>query len=265
MSRRFSRLHLWLITLIGVIVPRRLRADWRQEWEAELHYREKLLAQWDKLDWRNKLDLYWHSLGALMDALWLQPRRWEDEMIQDLRFGLRVLLKNRGFTAIAVITLALGVGANSAIFSIVNAVFLRPLPYPQPERIVRVFETGKVGNEITISPPNFLDWQGQQTSFERLAPFQNDVFDLAGHEGIEQVAGMRTSADLFPLLGARAAQGRVFLPDDDKAGAQRVLLISHKFWQARFGGNSGAVGKTLALGGQSYPGLLSERRRSLSE
>jgi putative ABC transport system permease protein len=173
-------------------------------------------------------------------------------MIQDLRFGLRMLLKNRGFTAIAVITLAIGVGANTAIFSIINAVFLRPLPYPQPERIVRVFETGKVGNEITISAPNFLDWQGQQTSFERLAAFQNDVFDLAGQDGIEQVAGIHASAGIFPLLGARIVQGRVFLPDDDKPDAQRVVLISHEFWQARYGANPGAVGETLALGGQSY-------------
>src|SRR5215510_14093721 len=93
MSRRFSSLHLWLITLIGVIVPRRFRADWRQEWEAELRYRETLLAEWDKLEWRGKLDLLWHSLGAFMDALWLQPRRWEDEMFQDLRFGVRMLRK----------------------------------------------------------------------------------------------------------------------------------------------------------------------------
>src|SRR5262245_4536405 len=97
----FSKPHLWLIALVGVIVPRRLRADWRQEWEAELRYREALLAEWDKLNWQTKLELLWRSTSAFWDALWLQPRRLEDEMFQDLRFGVRMLLKHKGFTLVA--------------------------------------------------------------------------------------------------------------------------------------------------------------------
>src|SRR5262245_25557862 len=145
------RFWLWLIRVIGLTVPRRLRADWRQEWEAELRYRERLLAEWDRLDWRNKLDLLRRGASAFWDALCLQPQRWEDEMIQDLRFGVRMLAKNPGFTFIAALTLALGIGANTAVFSMLDVSLFRALPAPDPQQLVfvqRAFSSNRIRNDF---------------------------------------------------------------------------------------------------------------------
>jgi len=134
----------WLspVRAIGVLAPRRLRADWRQECEAELRYRETLLAEWDKLNWKTKLDLLRRNVGAFWDAQLLQPKRLEDEMFQDLRFGLRLLLKHRGFTAVAMLSLALGIGANTAIFSLINATLLKTLPVKDPHQLLFLWWPG---------------------------------------------------------------------------------------------------------------------------
>src|SRR5437016_3385618 len=181
-TQSFTPLHLRLIRIIGVIVPRRLRADWRQEWEAELRYREALLVGWDKLTWRTKLDLLWRSLGAFWDALWLQQLRWEDEMFQDLHFGARMLLKNPGFTFVAVLTLALGIGANTAIFSVVKAVLLRPLPYAQADRLVWLSERGPNFPTMSISYPNFSDWRAQQGVFTHIGVYNWGSYNLPGQD-----------------------------------------------------------------------------------
>ena len=248
------RPHLWLIRVIGVIVPRRLRADWRQEWEAELRYRERMLAQWDRLDWRNKLELLRRSLAAFWDALWLQPQRWEDEMIQDLRYGVRTFLKNPGFTAIAVITLALGIGANTAIFSVVHAVLLRPLPYPDSDRLAMVWQkyTKRGWGIVSVSYPNFAAIREQSQVFDNSSAAAYGEFNLTADGGPERLIGLRVSADFFAVLGVSPAIGRAILPEEDKAGAQRVVILSQGLWQRRFGSDSGIVGKPLTLNGASY-------------
>jgi len=246
--------HLWLISLIGVIVPRRLRADWRQEWEAELCYRETLLAEWDRIGWGAKLDLLWHSAGAFADALWLQPRRWEDEMFQDLRYGARMLLKNPGFTLVAVLTLALGIGANTAIFSVVNATLLRPLPYSEPERLVRVWETNPRANRWGdwVSYPDFRDWREQNTVFDEIGACRVFGFNLTGSDFAETLPGAYVSASLFTVLGVKPMLGRTFLAEEDRPGANRVAVISHGLWQRRFGADPGLIGKTIEVNSESH-------------
>src|SRR5215470_4196536 len=182
------RPHLWLIRAIGVIVPRRLRADWRQEWEAELRYREELLAEWDNLNWMTKLDLLWRSLGAFWDALLLQPQRLEEEMFQDLRYGLRMLAKNPGFTIVAVITLALGIGANTAIFSIVKSVLIRPLPFAQPDRLMQaryLQQPGMLQGDYLnyINRRDLVDWRMRSRSFERIVGYGADARDTLVLQG----------------------------------------------------------------------------------
>src|SRR5262245_45369649 len=245
--------HLWLIKFIGIIVPRRLRSDWRQEWEAELRYRETLLTEWDKLDWRNKLNLLWHSLGALMDALWLQPKRLEDEMVQDLRYGVRMLLKTPGFTSVAIFTLALGIGANTAIFSLVNAVLLRPLPYHDPDRLAMLWTDDPKRNihEEGTSYPNFLDWRNQNKLFTDMAICSrgNPVI-LTGGDEPERVMGDLVSANLFPLLGVKPVLGRTISADDEQRRT-RVVVLSHGLWQRRFGAAPEAIGKTVEIDGRT--------------
>jgi predicted permease len=243
---------IWLITLIGVVVPRRLRADWRQEWEAELRYRETLLAEWDQLNLQNKLDLFRHSLGAFADALWLQPRRLEDEMFQDLRLGVRMLIKHPSFTVVAVLTLALGIGANITIFSVINAVLLRPLPYPDADRLVFLWSEAPAQNirERASAYANVADWREQNKSFEDIAAFDPTVVTLTGVAEPEKVMSIRTSANLFPLLGVAPMLGRTFTADEEQQKV-RVVVLSHGLWQRRFGASPNVLGQTLEIDGVS--------------
>jgi putative ABC transport system permease protein len=244
----------WLINFIGLIVPRRLRAGWRQEGEAELYHREQLLAEWDKLDWRNKLDLLRRSLGALWDALLLQPKRLEDEMFQDLRYGVRMLVKQPAFTFVAVVTLALGIGANTAIFSVVNAVLLQPLPYPAPEQLVRVHEIdmARGGSDIGASMPDFREWQKRQQSFAGIAAYSTNNFNISGNEEPERVVGATVATEFFSLLGVNPAQGRGLTSEEGVYGKHRVAVLSEGLWRRRFGEGTRLDGQTIRLNGEAF-------------
>jgi putative ABC transport system permease protein len=250
-KRESVRPHLWLIAFVGLIVPRRLRADWRQEWEAELRYRERMLAEWDRLDWRNKLELLRRSLAAFWDALWLQPERWEDEMFQDLRYGIRMLRKNPGFTFVAALTLSLGIGANTAIFSVVNAVLLRSLPYRDPDRLVLVSYTRAREGASFARPADFLDWRDQAKVFEQIGAYRFDNADLTGSGEPERLDAALVSADLFATLGVAPALGRAFTPEEDTDGGPLAVILSDGLWRRRFGGDPQVIGRSITLGGQS--------------
>ena len=245
------RFWLWLIRIIGVIVPRRLRADWRQEWQAELRYRETLLADWDKLNWKTKLDLLRRSLGAFWDALALQPQRLEDEMFQDLRYGVRMLLKNPGFTIVAMVTLALGIGVNTGIFSIVNAVLLRPLPFTDPARLVTVWESNAAKGQThgAVGGANFTDWKNQNQVFDSLVAYFSWNYNLTGDDQSQRLEAAVVSAGFFQMLGAEAALGRVLLPEDDQEANENVVVLSSALWQSRFGASREIIGQSILLNG----------------
>ena len=173
-------------------------------------------------------------------------------MFQDLRFGLRMLLKKPSFTLIAVFTIALGIGANTAIFSVVNAVLLRPLPYRDAERIVAIQEINKEGKRVQVTPANFLDWRAQNTVFEHLAALLTRGSNLSGDNGAERIDLAMTSANFFDVFGAQAQHGRLFLPEDEQAGHAPIVVIGHALWQRRYGGDPGIVGQAITLDGTSY-------------
>jgi putative ABC transport system permease protein len=249
-----TRFHfwLWLIRMIGVIVPRRLRADWRLEWEAELRHREVMLAEWDRLDVRHKVDLVKRSASAFWDALWLQQLRWEDEMIQDLRYGVRMLLKHRGYTAVAVLTLTLGIGANTAIFSVVNAVLLSPLPYGEADRLVMVGHSWSGAAPGPISSLNYRDCRELNHVFEETALVLNWGANLTGQDRPEWLTGLQVSASFFSTLKVNPIFGRTFVSEEDKPGNDHVVVLSYGFWQRRFGGDPHIVGKPVTLDDKPY-------------
>jgi len=173
-------------------------------------------------------------------------------LLQDLRYGARMLLKKPGFTLIAVITLALGIGANTAIFSVVNAVLLRPLPYDEADRLVHLRERHPQYEEMSISYPNFTDWRARNRVFESIGVYNFGSYNLTGGGEPERLQAAQGSADLFAALRVRAALGRVFTNEEDKPGGAPVVVLSHDLWQRRFGGDPNILNQSLTLNDRPY-------------
>jgi putative ABC transport system permease protein len=176
-----------------------------------------------------------------------------ETLLQDIRYGARVLARHKGFTAVAVITLTLGIGANTAIFSVVNELLLRPLPYRDAERIVMLWEVTPEGrHQNTTSRKNFLAWREQSKSFETIAAFSDQRANLTGAGDPEEVSTQIASSGLFNVLGVDAVVGRTFTKDDIQPGATRVAVLGYGLWQRRFGGDRGVIGKPITLSGEPY-------------
>src|SRR6516162_705485 len=174
-----------------------------------------------------------------------------ESALRDLRFGARLLLRDRAFTVMAVLMLALGIGANTAIFSVVSAALMQPLPYHAAGRLVTVWEQNphRGWYENNVSAANFLDWKKQSHVFSDLAAFESDSFDLTGDSHPEEVSGERVTTNLFSLLGVQPFRGGLFLPEMEKKGNAGVIL-SYGLWQERYGADPGIVGKPITIDGQ---------------
>ncbi|MEN3332604.1 MAG: hypothetical protein V7641_1969 [Blastocatellia bacterium] len=175
-----------------------------------------------------------------------------ETLTKDLRYAARMLLKGRMVTLIAILALTLGIGANTAIFSVINAVLNKPLPYPHPERLVRVYEKSPQFEQMSVSYPNFIDWQRQSQAFERMAVYRHQQFNITGGQEPERVNGRLVSADFFSTLGIQPLMGRDLRLDDDRPGAGPTALLSYGFWQRRFGGDPNVLDKPLTINGKAY-------------
>ncbi len=173
-------------------------------------------------------------------------------LLEDVRYGLRMLRKNPGFTTIALLTLALGIGANTAVFSIVNGVLLNPLPFPDSDKLVTLFESKPNFKEGSISYPNFLDWQRDNHVFTSIAAYRPDSFSLTGGGEAEQVRGEMVSTDFFSILGVKPLIGRTFTSEEDRLGAGRVVLVSSTFWKRKLGSSPDILGSRIVLDGEGY-------------
>lgn len=240
-----------VVRLVAPIVPLRLRDEWRAEWTAELWYRIDALDRAGLLERRARSAIMARSLGALPHALSLRRMEWRlDMLLHDLRYAARMHLKRPAFALLVIAILAAGIGATSAMFSIVNGIVLKPLPYDGSASLVYAYGKSRRGNYAAISAADFLDYQSSNRVFSSLAAqsiFGTSV--ISGGGDPERVGSPMVSANFFATLGVRPLLGRAFRPSEED-GEQRVVILSHGFWRRRFGGDPGVVGRKIILDGE---------------
>ncbi len=258
------QIHGWLVRLFGMFHRARREREFAEELECHLafHIEDNLRAGMSPEEARRR------ALIKLGGVTLTQERCREqrglpmlETLIQDLRFGLRMLHKNPGFSLVAILTLALGIGANTAIFSVVNAVLLKPLPYPEPGQLaqLRIVRSGKP--DTVIGSTAFVQVKGQSQSLARIAAYSGGDMTLTGAGAAEGVVAGAVTADFFPLLGVLPALGRNFTQEEDTPNGPKAAILGHGLWQSRFGGDLNVLGRTVTLNEQSYTvvGILPAR------
>jgi len=249
-------LRAWFLRLGGLFGRERRERDLAAELEShlQLHIEDNLRAGMGEEEARRQALM---KLGGVEQTKQAHRERRGlpliETLFQDVHYGARMLLKNPGFTAVAVLTLALGIGANTAIFSIVNGVLLQPLPYPHPEQLVVVARTApRFDHPVPVSGPNFLDWRARARQFQFLAGFDGRGFTVMFGNEPENILGAAVSPNFLSVLGVAPILGRNFVEQEERTGNGRVAVITHSFWKERLGGDPGWIGRTLTLNGQVF-------------
>ena len=241
-----------LINAIGLLVPSLQRDEWKAEWLGEL------AAHGQGKGWLSILALRLRCLGAIPDAFWLRRRYREPLMIsQNLRFAVRLMRRRPAFSSVVILTLALGIGGTTAIYSVVNAVLLRSLPYPEPDQLVMLWGEPTDGDVEKVatwnSHPDYLDYRSQIHSFSELAAYRSPLATLTMPGGEARfVETALTTANIFKVFAVEAALGRTYHPEEETPGAPRVAVLSHDFWRSRFAGDRNVLGQVVHLDGQPF-------------
>jgi len=246
---------LAFINAMSIVVPKRRRSEWKAEWSAEIWYEWTRLEKQRRLNFITQSVLALKTAGAFFHAIWLRKQEWRLEMlIQDLIYALRTMRKRPAFTTVAIVVLAIGIGANTAIFSIVDSVLLRPLPFRDPGRLVMIYSHNlrQDASYSTLSADDLADFQKQNDVFEAVAPVSPRwSFSVRFNGEAEQVFGMWASANFFETLGVQPQIGRAFSISEDRPSGARVVILSHEMWQDRFGGDPDILHKSLPINDQS--------------